>query len=70
MVEVSSYVDRVVVRLAVSWFVSVWCHSFGDLACMGKKTVVAFMLSLFLCFAFLFLDFFGIRLFMVGFRGV
>ena len=44
--------------------------SFGDLVGMGKKTVVAFMLSLFLCFAFLFLDFFGIRLFMARIRVV
>ena len=44
--------------------------SFGDLACMGKKTVVAFMSSLFLCFAFLFPCFFVVSLSMVGIRVV
>ena len=44
--------------------------SFGDLACMGKETVVAFMLSLCLCFAFLFLCFFVVSLSLVGIRVV
>ena len=70
MIEVSLYVDRDVVRLAVSWFVSCFVVSFGDLACMGKETVVAFMLSLFLCFAFLFLCFFVVSLSLVGIRVV
>ncbi len=43
---------------------------FCYVACVGKKTVVAFTLSLFLCFAFLFPCFFVVDLSLVGIRVV